>query len=165
MRKTLAASLLVLALAACATATPYAPVDGRFGYGEQKLESNRYRVWFAGNSATKRETVENYVLYRAAELTLDGGYDYFVLSERTTDDDTRQHGHGVSFGFGGFRFGHRSGIGIGIGTGTGRHDPEFYGQADIVLMKGRKPANNPAAFDAREIKANLEPTIVRPTPD
>ena len=47
----------------------------------------------------------------------------------------------------------------------GRSDPEYYGQADVAMMKGKKPAKEPSAFDAREIKTNLEPTIVRPTAD
>ncbi|MFW2344234.1 MAG: CC0125/CC1285 family lipoprotein, partial [Brevundimonas mediterranea] len=42
-----------LALAACATATPYQPAGfngERGGYAEQRVENNRYRVSFAGNS-------------------------------------------------------------------------------------------------------------------
>ena len=49
-------------LSACATATPYQPnlpgqaVSG--GYSEQRVEANRFRVNFSGNSLTSRETVE-----------------------------------------------------------------------------------------------------------
>lgn len=160
--RNIVAVLLSCLLAACATATPYRPMDEGTGYGEQRLESNRYRVWFAGNSATARQTVENYVLYRAAELTLDNGYDYFVLSDRSTSGEHEHHGSGVGFSLGGFRFGSRSGFGIGIGTSTGPGGTRFYGQADVFAAKGRKPAENPAAFDAREIKANLERSILRP---
>jgi hypothetical protein len=42
----------------------------RAGYSDQQIESNRFRVSFAGNSLTARETVERYLLYRAAELTV-----------------------------------------------------------------------------------------------
>ena len=45
-------------LAACATPAYYQPMHDEVGYGEQKLEANRYRVWFSGNSLTPRETVE-----------------------------------------------------------------------------------------------------------
>lgn len=155
--------LLAAAIAACAKPALYQPMRGEdVGYGEQPLETNRYRVWFAGNSATPRETVEDYVLYRCAELTLDKGYDYFVLSDRTTEHE-RGGGNGVSLGIGGFRFGGRGGVSIGVGTGipVGRGDAKYFGQADAVLMKGKKPAGDPAAFDAREIKQNLEPSIIR----
>ena len=60
-----------LVLAACATATPYQPAGyngQRGGYSEQRVESNRYRVTFAGNSVTSREQVEMSLLLRSAEL-------------------------------------------------------------------------------------------------
>lgn len=157
-----AAAALALALAGCATPAPYRPMQDDVGYGEQRLEENRYRVWFAGNRATPRTTVENYVLYRCAELTLAQGYDYFVLSDRTTQGERRE-GPGISFGIGGFHFGGRGGISIGTGIGipVGEGDAKYFGQTVAVLMKGKKPADNPSAFDAREIKANLEPTILR----
>ena len=74
--------LAALALAACATATPYQPAarNGDYGYVERKIEDNRYTIQFNGNSITERETVESYLLFRAAELTLQHGFDYFVVS-------------------------------------------------------------------------------------
>ena len=56
--KTLAVTLAAgIALAACATATPYQPAGfngQRGGYAEQRLENNRFRVSFSGNSVTSR---------------------------------------------------------------------------------------------------------------
>ena len=81
-----------LTLSACVTATPYQPVvQGRAslgGFTEQKVENNRYRVTFKGNSLTSRETVEGYLLFRAAELTVQNGYDWFALAQRDTDKKT-----------------------------------------------------------------------------
>ena len=34
--------------------------------------------------------------------------------------------------------------------------------AEIAMFDGGKPANNPDAFDAREVQANLQGRIVRP---
>ena len=79
-------------LTACATATPYQPAakaDARNGFSEVQIESDRARISFDGNSLTDRETVETYLLYRAAELTKQKGYDHFVLTERATDQKTR----------------------------------------------------------------------------
>ena len=71
-------------LGACATATPYqAALDGQKGYANQQIESNRWQISFAGNSLTDRKTVETYLLYRAAELTDQEGYDYFQVIQRT----------------------------------------------------------------------------------
>jgi hypothetical protein len=91
-RLTLAAALSALVfLAACATSTPYqaAARDQSGGYSEQKIEDNRFQVQFAGNSLTDRKTVETYLLYRAAELTKESGFDHFRVVRRDTDAKTR----------------------------------------------------------------------------
>ncbi|MEM7329067.1 MAG: hypothetical protein AAF437_10025 [Pseudomonadota bacterium] len=86
-------------LGACATATPYqAASNGQKGYVNQQIESDRWNISFAGNSLTDRKTVETYLLYRAAELTDQEGFDYFRVIQRETDEDRRL----VSTGFGGY---------------------------------------------------------------
>jgi hypothetical protein len=59
--------------------TPYAPSQGGFGYSDARIEENRFRVVFRGNALTPRETVELYLLHRAAEVTLENGYDWFRI--------------------------------------------------------------------------------------
>src|SRR5690242_8307434 len=77
-------------LTACATPTPYHPaVSDRYGFEEQRIESNRVRITFRGNSVTDRETVETYLLYRAAELTLQNGQDYFIVANRDTEEHSQ----------------------------------------------------------------------------
>ena len=152
-------------LGACATATPYQPAREGQGYTEQRLETNRYRITYSGNSATPRETVENYLMYRAAEVTLNNGYDWFVIADRQTHADPRQSGSsgGVGLGIGGSSGNFGSGISIGLGGlfGSGNKDA-YEAQADLLLFKNPKPADNLKAFDAREVRANLEATIRRP---
>lgn len=87
-------------LAACSTTTPYqeASKPGGFdGFSQTLIENDRARVTFGGNSVTERETVENYLLYRAAELTVERGYEYFTLTERDIEADTRLQSTGSSF--------------------------------------------------------------------
>ena len=58
-------------LAACATPTPYQASGsdgGIYGYSEQRIEGDRYRITFSGNSLTDRETVETYLLYRVGKV-------------------------------------------------------------------------------------------------
>lgn len=80
---------LALALVACAQATPYQPesasaaVSG--GYSDERIGEDTYRVSFHGNSLTSRETVEAYLLYRAAELTLAEGGTWFTILDRETE--------------------------------------------------------------------------------
>ena len=96
------ASLLgVLALAACASPTPYQPATDGVGYADRVLETDRFRVTFGGNAETPRATVEDYLLYRAAELALAQGRDYFVLADRDTEARTRVYG-GWPYGYAGF---------------------------------------------------------------
>ena len=93
------ASLMILS--ACATTTPYqeASKPGSFdGYSQTLIENDRARVSFAGNSLTDRDTVENYLLYRAAEMANERGFDYFTLIESDTEKNTRLRSTGSSFG-------------------------------------------------------------------
>lgn len=92
-------------LAACATATPFQPASepgGFDGYTQQMIENDRARISFGGNSLTKRDTIENYLLFRAAEMTLEKGFDHFVLQERDLEENKRvrvtQNGFGGGFG-------------------------------------------------------------------
>ena len=128
-------------LTACATATPYqeATKSGD-GYENQQIESNRWAISFSGNSLTDRQTVETYLLYRAAELTKTSGYDHFQIVTRETDAESsftstgfsspffyNFYGFGAHSGFGRSRFSRsgfssfgRSGFGRGFGGGFGR---------------------------------------------
>jgi hypothetical protein len=39
---------------------------------------------------------------------------------------------------------------------------EYDAEAEIVMFKGKKPENEPKAFDAHEVKENLEAGVIRP---
>ena len=51
MRRFLFAVAAATVLSACATSTPYQPAGpDHYGYQEQQIEANRYRISFRGNS-------------------------------------------------------------------------------------------------------------------
>ena len=123
-RLALLAACATLGLTACETATPYQPLGlhggaASGGYSDQQIEANRWSVSFAGNDATPRQRVEHYLLYRAAELTLQQGYDWFTTIDRNTERKTDYYGD--SYGeFGGGYFGPRWGyLRRGYGWGYG----------------------------------------------
>jgi len=89
-------------LSACATATPYqqAAKPGASGYSTSQIENDRYTVSFSGNSLTQRETVETYLLFRAAELAVNNGYDYFTVADKNTQEKKRLVSSGVGMGYG-----------------------------------------------------------------
>lgn len=167
MFKLIYAVPVLLFLAACASPTPYAPLFDRYGYAEQQIEDNRYRVTFTGNSVTAKETVENYLLYRAAELTRARGYDYFELTDRDTEKSTRYLSNYTTFGDFRTRH-HRSGFSHSAGpafvTGTTRPITEYEATATILLFRGNKPGEKTQAYDARDVLNRLGPTIKRPAP-
>lgn len=167
-------------LATCATPTPYQPVTKKTGYSDQMIEDGRYQVSFAGNSLTKRDTVENYLLYRAAELTLQSGHDYFIVVERNVDEKTYyrsaldgySHGglyYGIDYGYGGYGYPYYGGYGYpyyggygDYGYGYSRPVTKYTATAEITAYKGNKPSDNPKAYDARDVIKNLSGVIQRP---
>ncbi len=180
------ALLLPLLLVACATATPYQPnlpgqsVSG--GYSEKYLGQNRYRVWFAGNTLTSRDTVEGYLLYRAAELTAQSDYDWFRITDHTTERDRRSYverspRYDPWYGSGYYSWRPHWRYYRGGSWNTwhpyGR-DPfwaydvdvrtveRFEAEAVITMHRGRRPANDSRAFDARRVMSDLGPTIKLP---
>jgi hypothetical protein len=140
-----------------------------------RIEPGRYRVTFTGNSLTSRETVELYLAYRAAELTLANGYDTFTLVSRDTDrkTTTRIEPNPASlpywrpywryYGPYGWRF-----YDPWMGGPFDRTPTEvstiekFTASAEIVLGKGPKRADDTDTFDARAVMENLRPRIQRP---
>jgi len=154
--------LLVL-LVGCATPThtPYQPLQDNGGFTEQRIEANRFRVNFIGNSITTREEVENNLLFRIAELTLHEGFDYFVLSDNDTEANTLYLQTMTGYDtFDPFypRFWPRT----GFASGTATPITSYKAQANVVMFKGTKPGAEPDAYDAREVQASLGPLIKRP---
>jgi hypothetical protein len=153
----LALALLVLLGGCGGQPTPYQPAADGYGYGEQQIEENRYRVSFAGNELTPPGTVQNYLLYRAAELTLDRGYDYFTVVDRNLDRSTTYWSTGDPYW--GSRFGTRSDAFFGFGTSTARPVDRYSAYADIVMFRGAKPQGAVDAYDARDVLRSLNPAV------
>lgn len=170
LRKTLAIAMVaaVAGLAACSAGpTPYQPAAGYDrGYSEQKIESERYRISFKGNSLTGRETVENYLLYRAAELTLQSGYDTFTIVSRDTDKDRDIRRTGGYSRFSYMYFSPRWGwvhAWDPFLSSPARYDEvtRYEAFAEIVMSRGPK-GSDANAFDARQVSENLAASIQRP---
>ena len=171
LRKLIAAAAVTatLGLAACESGpTPYQPGgNGDRGFSELRIENDRWRISFKGNSLTGRETVETYMLYRAAELTLQNGYDHFTIVNRDTERDRDIRSSG---GYMGTRLSYmyyvpRYGW---VGAWEPYWTPERYREvtryeayAEILMGRGAK-GDNPNSFDARQVSQNLGPQIQRP---
>ncbi len=164
LRTWLLAVLSLSLLGACAVPTPYQAADGGYGYWDQQIEGNRYRVSFDGNASTPREDVQNYLLYRAAELTVQSGLDYFTIVDKDLERTTRyyNHAHVDDFGYAGFHRDHRRYrryIGPRYVSGTSYPVNEYSSTADIVMAKGEKPADDAKSYDALDVLQRLQPSI------
>lgn len=168
-------------LAGCATATPYQPLGypgARGGYTDQQLDATHWRVSFFGNTLTSRQQVETYLLYRAAELTLQQGYQCFTVVNRETQRDVTYRAEPFGPYGGGFYPGwspywrlhgpwgwHYYDPWIGRPFFPGRYDirtiDRYEAMADIALS--RAPCGtDPGTFNASQVVQNLRPHIVYP---
>ncbi|HEX8534243.1 MAG TPA: hypothetical protein VF662_08750 [Allosphingosinicella sp.] len=173
----------LMLLAGCTSPTPYQPLSAGSktsgGYSDQQIADNRYRVSFAGNSFTSRQQVENYLLLRAAQLTLQKGFDGFTMVSRSTDPNTRTTvtrdplsagpwGYwGPSWRYRSGGFGWRSwdpwlgspfwAVSVDVQTVT-----SYEASAEIVMYRGSR-SDDPTSFDARQVEANLAPGMTAPS--
>jgi hypothetical protein len=151
-----------LSLAACASLAPYGPQQGPGGQGfsEQRIESDRYRVTYNGVGAPG--PVADLALLRAAELTLEQGYDWFEVTQRYIDGRPDSAGGvrpSVSVGFGsssgrygGYRY---SGSSTGVGVGLNFSGPSPTSTVlEVRLGRGPQPDRG-EVYSAGEVRANL----------
>ncbi len=147
-----------LALAACAATGPavYGPADEKgFGYAEQRIEDDRYRITYQGSGGMPPELVEDYALRRAAELAVQNGYDWFRVTGRDLAGEERG-GVSVGTGFGSSSYGRRSSVGVGVGADLGRVGAqEFYTARMEVLMGSGDAPEDGEVYDAQSVINNL----------
>ena len=160
VKNTLAVCAAIFMLGACVTATPYQAASGginSYGYQDTKLETGKHRVSFRGNTNTDRATVENFVLLRAAELTLQDGLGHCVIIDEDEGGRRNFNSTGFNSGFG-RGFGSRRGFGGGFGgTTTNRTRERRIFDVSVIVQgfPGEKSSENFEAFNASEIVANL----------
>lgn len=184
MTRLFGALALGLFVAGCASmpATPYQPYRSHSaggihgGYSEQQLAPGRYLVRFHGNSVTARDRVEGYMLYRAADLTVQKGFDWFLVQDHNTEHTVHTIVRPDPFyhpwfgaGYGAWRpewnvYMHGRGWVGGYGdlsanTVVARRIEAFEATAEILMHKGPVPADEPQGIDAHKVLADLGPTI------
>lgn len=160
-------ALGLLVLTACANPTPYAPREPgqTTGYTDMRLDENRYRVTFTGNSVTGRETVEDYLLLRSAEVTLDSGFSHFMFDTRDTEARTSYRTDFVGWpgwrGYGWYRhswpyYGAFGGpYGPYYDSVDSRPITRYQAYAEIVMLSPDQARDHPAALDARDVASRI----------
>ena len=167
-------TLIAGLLAGCMAPSPYAPrLEGqRTGYTDRALTQTRYRVTFTGNTVTPRETVESFLLLRAAEVTRAAGYTNFMFDTRNTRTNTSVQtipygppdpflgGYGRrGFGYwGGWGFAYEPAVDVVVRT-------NFEAYAEIVLLTPDQAAKEPRALNAGEVITRIGPDAAPPKPN
>lgn len=162
----LAAGALSLALAACETTPTYyqaATRPGGVGYSDFQIEPGRYRISFQGGEGAPPAQIRDFVMLRAAQVTLRDGYDWFRIVDREGYAAPPRSRGSVSIGIGGFSFGRGGGFGGGasVSQPIGDNGPSIGREIEIVAGRGAPP--DAAAYDARAVVRNLGPRAAPPS--
>jgi hypothetical protein len=163
--------ILVLGLSSCAT--KYAQRGSwpdMYGYRDEPVDGSTYQISFYGNSATPVSDVNRYALFRAAEITIEKGFDYFVVIDAQHDATTNSSTMAMAGG-------HSTSIEHAVDPQTGQmvpvavttSNPEYMTSTTtehsvmktIRMFKGVRPADNAAAYDAKSMLTVMGPTINR----
>jgi hypothetical protein len=150
--------LAALALAACTTPTVFAPMqraDGP-GFSETRIESDRCCITFRGGSDAGPDRVADLALLRAAQLTLQQGFDWFQVTQsfgvgQPPRGPFLSVGGGTSsWGWGG---GSSFGVGVeGIPLGGG---PMLSQTLEVFMGRGPTPRDDPTIYDARDVARSI----------
>lgn len=129
-RLTLAAALAVVISGCASLQTGYHEMSFTGGVKNFALSPDTYAVYAEGNALTPYKLVEKYLLYHAAEVTLDRGYDNFTVVELGGRKQPVPAGNGVRYGL----------------------------TAIIKLTKGVTPSGS-SSYDASSVKQRLRATV------
>ncbi len=122
--------------------------DPYTGYSETQIQKDMFQISYKCKDATTYDAIKGLFVYRCAEITLQNGYDYFIVIEKkdiTTED-----------------------FGVMASAGRRRYDASLRsvnapGATVLIKLKhGKKPEEDMKAFDAREILTHVGPKIKQP---
>lgn len=154
MRNTITLFLALFVLFPLGCATKYQKHGFTGGYKDFQLQEDVFRVTAKGNAFTSDDRAVNYVVYRSAEITVKHGYDYFVILE-ASDGSSSSYSTNT---FGNAYTSRNSSYSTTSGTFSSTTSEVKRPKKNLVikLFKGKKPKNNPNAYNAKELMSYLE---------
>jgi len=81
----LALATLLLATAGCEPGYHAGRSSGMGGYDSERKDFNVFHVWYSGNSSVPEEKASDLALLRAAEVTLEHGFNYLAVMAAETE--------------------------------------------------------------------------------
>lgn len=167
--------ILILTTMFCACASEYEG-EGDYGgiphggFSDERINANTAIIRFNGNHFTSMGLVQSYLLYRAAEVTIANGYDYFVVVSTTMSPinvtvKTRDHTRFVTeypaidttrymtSDYVSYKATYTN-----VVPGYGPCSQDLHGATEVIKMfNGRMPANIPRGYTATDVIAHLGP--------
>jgi hypothetical protein len=161
-----AAAFAAAALSGCASGpAPYGPktADSGTGYTDEQLAQNRFRVTYTGNSTTPRDVIEDYLLFRAAQVTQSAGAQWFVFAARDTKAKTSYFSSFEGWpGYRGFGWYWHSWAWPYEGDVETRPITRYRAYAEIVLLTPAQAKAEPRALNAQDVMDHLGPKVLPP---
>ena len=144
---------LAVFLSACST--PYGKYGILGGYTDTRIDENTFSISNDTNGFTSQQTTSMQALYRAAELTIENGFDFFVIG------DSQKNSTGMAMIMPGTT---QSTTTYGTTRTTSTPTtavPMFFPNSTLVFktFKGVKPEGAPNAYDARAVMRFLGPQL------
>ncbi len=133
-----------LAAAGCSLTTAYQKEKGTPSSDTvTRMGEAAWRIDLSGYVTNSRQKVLSTLLHRCAEVTAQAGYDYFVITGgEVYGENDPQPAPLATYA--------PEGSAGGRQEGALRVSQRYNGTALFQAFKGKKPADNPLAFDARE---------------
>lgn len=168
--KTIGLLLFSFLFVACSSQPDYRKAEGSgYGYDATKLSETQYRVTFKARGSDASKAMD-YALLRAAEVTLENGYDWFVITHRETLVNNERVEPNNSLRYTNSRdvvtrcglvtctttSEPRSTFSAGIHIG-GDRSRDIQSILEVKLGKGTRPDTD-FSFDALEVRDNLSPS-------
>ncbi|MGX1803365.1 CC0125/CC1285 family lipoprotein, partial [Brevundimonas naejangsanensis] len=130
------------------------------GFSAKPFVGVRFRVYYNGRGAPR--SVADMALFRAAQLTVEQGYDWFEVTQRWIDGRPDSAGGvrpSVSVGASSGRYGgwSTSGVGVGLGFDLGGPQPTST-TLEVVMGRGQRPDRR-EAYDARGVQDAIRPRL------
>ena len=131
------------------------------GFKEKRINDSAFLIEFVANGFTSKDRIFYYMLYRCAELTVQNGYDLFMLSSRAPSTKTSSRGADLMPAV--LHSGQRSGHLIKVRGGGGAPVMIYGGSqavwsaTDAVVLMFHNPLPDSVLFslDARTVLADL----------
>ena len=145
--------ILVAGLFLSSCAVKYGPLTATGGYSESFVEHDVAEVSFEGNNSNSKEQINDYLLFRCAELTLEKGYSHFLILK----DESQMHVDKNEYSNSGIALQQTSTASGGsqnrvtYGMGADDYSTARTGSYVIQMLKGPHPVYVTASLDARSI--------------